>query len=292
MRSVSELYGRHAGGDIYVVGTGTSVRVFPLDFLEGKITIGLNQAWKLFDPQYAITMMPKLNIPEFIEGEPARPGITWISKPSKVIAQCKPAEIELANASFYGFENAGHPSFNSLDEISEMGRVLDWVRQPHPNKLYLWSSISQSAMNLAANMGARNIILVGCDNAPLAENHHAHDQHTMWRNEAPEARYMQYYEGVAEVRAALRERGVNVISATPFVKLDGAELDFRRLCRELDKQDFIANIDVARGITLWDENKRFARLATYVAAKNARAAVHKVRALVASSANQKPLNKV
>jgi hypothetical protein len=280
MRSVSELYGRHAGADIYVVGTGTSVRVFPLDFLKGKITIALNQAWKLFDPLYAITMMPKLNIPEFIEGEQARPAILWISKPSKVAAQCTPAEIELANTRFYGFENDGHASFNSLDEISDTGRVLDWVRTPHPDKLYLWTSISQSAMNLAANMGARNIILVGCDNAALAENHHAHGQHTMWRNEAPDGRYMQYYEGVAEVRAALRKRGVNVISATPFVKLDGAELDFRRLCRELEKPDFIANVDIARGNTLWDENMRFVRLATYVAAKNARAAVRKVRAVV------------
>ena len=80
-----------------------------------------------------------------------------------------------------------------------------------------------------------------------------------------------------------------MISATPFVKLDGAGLDFRRLCRELDKQDFIANVDIAPGNTLWDENKRFACLASYVAAKNERATV---RALLAFSANQKPLSKV
>ena len=42
--------------------------------------------------------------------------------------------------------------------------------------LYQWSSISQTAVNLAANMGAKNVILVGCDNCALLDNHHAHAQ--------------------------------------------------------------------------------------------------------------------
>ena len=69
MRSIEELYGRHPGSDIYVVGTGASLRVFPLAFLENKITIGLNMAWKVAPVQYSITIRPELNIPEFM-GEP------------------------------------------------------------------------------------------------------------------------------------------------------------------------------------------------------------------------------
>lgn len=268
MRSISELYNRHQGADIYVVGTGASLRVFPLEFLDDKITIGLNQAWKVLDTRYAITMMPKLNIPEFISGEIPRSQITWITKPSKIKTQCTPGEISHAEANFYGFENDGLVSLNGLDEVSDTGRNLDWVRHPHPNKLYLWTSISQSAMNLAANMGARNIILVGCDNAALGENHHAHDQHTMWRGEEPKVRYMQYYHGVAEVRGALRERRANVVSLSPFVKLDGAELDFQRLCRELDKQTTIINANIERGTTIGDENMRYARLTVYILRKN------------------------
>lgn len=279
MRSVSELYNRHQGADIYVVGTGTSLRVFPLNFFEDKITIGLNQAWKVFDTRYAITMMPKLNIPEFMAGEAPKPHITWITKPSKVKAQCTPQEVAHAEANFYGFENDGNVSLTGLEEISEAGRNLDWVRTPNPNKLYLWTSISQSAMNLAANMGARNIILVGCDNAPLGENHHAHAQHTMWRGTQPEVRYMQYYEGVAEVRAALRERGTNVVSLTPFVKLDGAELDFQRLCGELDKRTTIVNPDIERGNTIGSENRRYARLTAYILRRNLAYALRKVKLL-------------
>jgi hypothetical protein len=271
MRSISEFYGRHPGADIYVVGTGTSLRVFPLDFLADKITIGLNQAWKVASTKYAITIMPKLNIPEFMEGEASRPEITWFTKPSKLRAQCTPEEVQYAEATFYGYENdGGRISITGLDDPNESGRVLDWVRKPHPQKLYLWTSISQSAMNLAANMGARNIILVGCDNASLGDNHHAHNQHTQWKGEPPDVRYMQYYEGSVEVRAALRERGVNVVSLTPFMKLDAPELDFNRLCQELGQETTIHNVDLPRGNSLRDDNIRYGKLTRYIIRKNYR----------------------
>jgi hypothetical protein len=270
MKLVSELYGRHQGADIYVVGTGTSLRVFPLDFFQGKITIGLNQAWKVVPTTYGITMMPKINIPDFMDGEQASPGTTWITKATKVREQCSEPEIAYAEANFYGFENQGKASLTGLDEPSETGRMLEWVRTPHPQNLYLWTSISQTAMNLAANMGARNIILVGCDNAAIGGNHHAHDQHTMWKGEAPDVRYMQYYEGVAEVRAVLRERGVNVVSMNPFVKLDAINLDFDRICEETGREKHIHNQDIARGTTLLQDNVRYLRLTRYILTKNVR----------------------
>ena len=44
MRSVSELYDKHAGEDIYVVGTGPSLRVFPKSFLDGRISLPFSPA--------------------------------------------------------------------------------------------------------------------------------------------------------------------------------------------------------------------------------------------------------
>ena len=270
LKLVSELYGRHERDDIYVVGTGTSLRVFPLSFLEDKITIGLNMAWKLLRVKYAITMVPHLNVPEFLEGESPRPEISWITKMSKVRAACTPEQVGYAHEKFYIFETAGRTSITGLDDPSEAGRVLDWVRKPHPEKLYLWTSISQSAVNLAANMGAKNVILVGCDNCALADDHHAHKQHTMWKGADPEVRYLQYYEGLAEMRAVLRERGVNVISVSPFLKLDDPERDFARLCDELARPQHIHNPDIARGTTLWQDNRRYIKLTQYIIKKNLR----------------------
>jgi hypothetical protein len=110
--------------------------------------------------------------------------------------------------------------------------------------LYLWSSISQPAVNLAAHMGAKNIVLVGCDNAALMGNHHAHDQHTRWLGVEADQRYRDYYEGLAELRIALRAQGVNLVSMSPFLTLGPHEREFVELCDELGVPSFVDNPDI------------------------------------------------
>jgi hypothetical protein len=271
MRKVSELYGRHPGADIYIVGTGTSLRVFPLSLLENKITIGLNLAWQLLPVRYCISMVPHLNFPELL-GKPRLEGPIWITKHLKYKQYATAEQLEWAEREYYFFRTEGRSSYTLLDEPSEAGRVLDWVRQPTEDYLYLWTSISQSAVNLAANMGAKNIILVGCDNAALVDNHHAHNQHTLWKGIDPAQRYMEYYEGLAEMRAVLRHRGVNLVNLNPFLKLDAPDLDFRRLCTELEKPHHIQNEDVFKPYSLRDQNVRFIRLARHALRLNLSAA--------------------
>lgn len=245
MRPVSDLYDRHRGEDIYVVGTGASMRVFPIEFLADKVTIGLNMAWRDAPVRYGITIGPHLNVPEFIAGEDPHPEITWITKADKARAVLTPEQFAHADAHFYRFEADGRPNSQPLEEPTDSGRILDWVRRPTGNFLYQWSSISQTAVNLAANLGAANVILVGCDNCALLDNHHAHVQHTKWLGAEPDRRYAQYYEGLAEVRSALRERGINVISVSPFLKLDAPGADFARLCEELERPALLRGADIS-----------------------------------------------
>jgi hypothetical protein len=244
MKSVEELYGKHPGADVFILGTGASVRVFPLSLLEGRIVLGLNMAWKLWPTQYSITMRPELNVPEFLrEGD--YPKIQWITKPGKLTTPEQEQFVKREAHRFYAFRTDGKVCNLPKDQPSQAGRMLDWVRQPSGPFLYLWSSISQSAMNLAANMGARNIFLISCDNCSLAGNHHAHAQHTFWKGADPDLRYQQYEEGCGEVRQALRQRGVNVVSLTPFLSLRDAEGQFQRLCDELSCPDYIENPDIS-----------------------------------------------
>ena len=245
MQSIEVLYKKYNGQDIYILGTGASVRVFPLDMLQGRTVIGLNMAWKLWPVNFGITMRPELNIPEFMnEGE--YPGIQWITKPNKLTS---PEQVDYVSGHadrFYAFRTDGKKCNLPKDQPSEAGRMLDWVRQPTGQFLYLWSSISQSAMNLAANMGAKNVFLIGCDNSALGGNHHAHAQHTFWKGEDPNVRYRQYEQGCHEVRLALRERGVNVISLTPFMSLSDADRQFTELCDELGRPRYIDNPDITQ----------------------------------------------
>jgi len=245
IHKVSELNGIHVGADIYVIGAGASLRVFPTGYLENKITIGCNMAWRSAPMKYGVTIHPDLNIPEFMPGEKPRPDITWVTKHGKAKLLLTPEQMIHAEKHFYFFESKAKKN-TALDyEPSDAGRMLDWVRKPTGDNLYQWSSISQTAMNLAANMGARTIILIGCDNGSLVGNHHAHLQHTRWKGVEPEHRYKQYYDGVAEVRSALRDRGVDVVSMTPFVSLLEPEMDFRTLCEELDRPELLRGSDFA-----------------------------------------------
>ncbi len=245
MRQVSELYGKHAGDDIYVVGSGASMRVFPPDFLKGRVTIGLNQAWKVAPVRYGITIGPHLNVPEFMPDEAPRPEITWITRRAKAAKVLTEEQFRHADKRFYTFDIRHGQATDSTDWVSDTGRELDYVRRPTGSNLYQWSSISQTAVNLAANMGARTVILVGCDNCSLADNHHGHQQHTKWLGKPPDERYEQYYEGLAEVRTALRQRGVDLLSLTPFVKLDDPTRDFLALCEELDRPPLLAGEDIS-----------------------------------------------
>ena len=279
MKNVSELYNKYPESDIYVVGTGTSFRVFPRSFLESKITIGLNMAWKLLPLKYCITMVPHLNCPEFM-GEKMLPDMTWVTKYDKYKSHATPAQLAYAEANYYFFRTDGKTSFTLLDQPSEGGRVLDWVRCPTDNFLYLWTSISQSAVNLAANMGARNIILVGCDNCALAENHHAHEQHTYWKGEDPNIRYMQYYEGLAEMRSVLQGRGINLVSVSPFLKLDQPGMDFERLCTEQGKPKSVHGHDLTLRPSLRDDNIRLVRLTFQVMMRNYKAVRNRMARLL------------
>jgi hypothetical protein len=247
LRMVSDLYGRHQGEDIFVVGTGPSLRAFPLDVLQGKTVIGCNMAWKVVPVQYGVTIHPDLNMPECMEGEQPRPDIIWVTKHRKTRRLLTPEQFERVRSQFYYFEAEGKPNSQPSDEPNDSGRILDWVRRPTENFLYQWSSISQTACNFAANLGAKTVILVGCDNTSLFDSHHAHQQHTRWKGVDPNHRYRQYYEGLAEVRSALRERGVSLVSMTPFLSLDRPEEDFLRLCGELGKEAHVSGADLPAG---------------------------------------------
>ena len=245
MKWVSELYGRHEGEDIYVVGTGTSARVFPTDFFDGKVTIGLNMGWRVAPATYGVTIHPDLNVPEFMTDEEPRPSITWVVGWPK--AQKLLSEEQLAHGTQHHYYFTYHGQENTEPNPNEPwnhGRILDWLRAPCENQLYVWSSIAQTGVNLAANLGARNVVLVGCDHCSLSGNHHAHAQHTRWKGAEPDHRYGQYYEGMAEVRAVMRKRGVHVLSLTPFLGLDSFRDDFRRLCDELDQPLLIHGEDL------------------------------------------------
>ncbi len=209
---IKGLYGRHRGEDVWVVGTGASMRVFPLAALAGRTTIGLNQAHKYGPMTYSITVHPEL-VQEYESiGRPT---------PTQWIVKRKPpmADLSLDDPRYYVFE-------------TDPGRHQ--ITGFEGDKLYLAHGIHHTAMSLAAKMGARAIFLVGCDMTSLDGEHHGHDQHVRFHGMKPRDVYHEYQAEAAVTRRYIREAlDIPIVSVTPFLGLADIEEDYRTLKREL-----------------------------------------------------------
>jgi len=69
----------------------------------------------------------------------------------------------------------------------------------------------------------------------------------------------------------------NVLSLNSLLKLDAPELDFSRLCLELEKPDSIKNKDIYTPYSRGEQNKRFLRLARATLSLNVKAAKEALR---------------
>ena len=240
VKKVSDLYSEIVEKDVYIVGTGPSFRLYDKSFFHNKIVIGLNKAIDEVDCKYLITIHPDL----VLNNSNVVKNTIFILPQKKTQELLDPALYSQIQDKVYFFEYFGKSNTAGLSDPSNSGRIIDWVLEPTNDNLYVWSSISQTAMNFAANLGYKNIFLVGCDNMAISGNHHNSKQHTRWNGSSSETRYYQYYLGCKEVRNVLIKRGVNVFSLTPFVGLGNLEEDFKSQCEIKNLPHLIQEPDI------------------------------------------------
>jgi hypothetical protein len=214
---IRDLYYRHRGQTIYILGTGPSLRVTPLEILQGAVTIGLNQAWRHHPCTYNLTVHPELL--QDYEREAAGAKRQRGAGPAVWLVKQKPpmASLTLDDPNYYVFRTA--PDLQTV------------TLQPD-DTLYIGEGVQCTAMDLACRMGARAVVLVGCDACSLGGDFHGHDQHVRWLGQTPEAQYALYRKQTALVRKVLRGRGLPVYTLSPFVGVGHADEDYRRLCKE------------------------------------------------------------
>ena len=206
---VAELFDTHVGEDIYVVGTGPSMRYFPASFFEGRVTIGLNQAWKYAPLTYSVTVHPELVV-EYsrLGGRHVHP-TTWVIKAHKA-----PLNLSENDKRWYVFKSAGH-----------RGHEERFMRTRH-NFLYVGRGIQTAGICLAANMGARSVILVGCDMGVLNGAHHGHDQHVRYCGLDPDDVYAEMRRSTDHLRRIVRdELGIPILTLHPFIGLTAASIE-------------------------------------------------------------------
>lgn len=211
---LSDLQNKHEGKEIWIVGTGPSMLVFPTSLLKDKITIGLNQAWKYLPTNYMITVHPEL-YQDYVTANPdpaSRPS-QWIIKKKAPMAY-----LEFDDPEVYVFTTDS--DYKVITSSTE-------------NTLFQANGIQATAIHAAYLMGASAIFLVGCDCCVLNGNHHGHDQHVRYLGLSPVEVFTGYRKSTAVARRTVNSvREVPVVTVSPFIGLDHAEEDMTRLMME------------------------------------------------------------
>lgn len=142
---LSKLFYKHKDEIIYILGTGPSAEFFPFQYLRNKIVIGLNNAYQLYPYcKYNLTIHPELIPKDFHRST----NQVWITKHKDWLSKNYPATLD---RHIYWFKN--NKSIHDYNYLNvEAGETL-----------YVGRGIATGACCLAAKMGARIVVLIGCD---------------------------------------------------------------------------------------------------------------------------------
>lgn len=220
MPLINELWNRHKGGEIYIVGTGPSLRFFPAEFFKGKTTIGLNQAYKTIkNLTYNLTVHSNELIPDNF---PERNQI-WITK-EKGSFQRRRLPQKKKERIFWFVSNSNVKDYSYCKENSAA------IRGAADCGLYVGRGIQTAGLILAARAGARTAFLVGIDCSPIGADHHVTGQSVRFHGLPPMAVYREYYLNTRHIRdIVFNYYGMNVVSLTPYIGLPYYEEDYNHL---------------------------------------------------------------
>lgn len=157
-KSISSLYKKYEGQDIYIFGTGPSLFKVNADDFKDKICLGIN---------YSFEVMPYMDyiFVHVIESYEAIRGVVDNSKlilPKTLVRQhhrdpsknILPQRIETDNPEAFLYP---------IQDPSEKNIENRHVHLAIDSNIFVWSTTTHSAIHIAAYMGAKNIFLIGVD---------------------------------------------------------------------------------------------------------------------------------
>lgn len=188
----------------YIIGGGSSLRKVSFEGLKReRLVVGCNQAYQL-GPEIVKVLL-------FAD-------VAWFHKNVHQLEQMAEAGMKI-----YSVVPRGNP-FNhfNLPWITKLERVDEGLHE-FP-KLGLNYSTGAAAINLALNLGATKIHLLGFDMAPEAETGRTHWHHQYSQNTSAES-FRRFMLGMGAVKRSLPKfaPSAKVINVNPDSKLDAFE---------------------------------------------------------------------
>ncbi len=237
---VSDLYGFDGpcyGRDVYIVGTGPSLRVFPVDFLKDRCCILLNTAHRILPDVGPIAFSNRL---DFLQAKPGlhdecrcdiqivKGRLKWQDSPGP---ERTDNHVRWSDERYHVFSYREPP----WDSFSHFDEVALW-KEPD----FYWNvnkgTVAIFAAQFAALAGAKSVSLIGCDCVELGGRDGGGKEIESLAcaaraNRGPKGmvhHYEQYAAGLNRLAKELRKRfNIPLLHLSPFPGFSREQQQFR-----------------------------------------------------------------
>ena len=209
-----ELRDVYKGQDIYIVGAGPSINLFPLDFLQDKICLALNHVYKSHP---AIAPIALLHHQLY-----AHAGNKVTSPYHELFQNIKYPIVKATGRDRKEEYDPDHPYFYYYDWSHEIRDI--WSLTKDTDRLiYMREGCAlHAALQICWIMGAANVFTIGCDSRTIGGKHYAdydkdnfRDDEVLKRGE--QRNYDAYVYGTLVIQEFLKRKGINVLNLSSIV---------------------------------------------------------------------------
>ena len=153
-KTIQELKDIHKGEDIWVIGAGSSMNFVDSSFFENKICISVNQMYEKFPCEYVVgrDLQVTERWDDTIKDLRNHPTIKFLYSTLHQ-GYGTPNDVPLSD-NFYSFESGVNHDIRGLECIGT-------------DRMVCMRTTLNTCMNLAAHMGAKNIMICGKDEGKI-----------------------------------------------------------------------------------------------------------------------------
>ena len=215
-KTIQELKDIHKGEDIWVIGAGSSMNFVDSSFFENKICISVNQMYEKFPCEYVVgrDLQVTERWDDTIKDLRNHPTIKFLYSTLHQ-GYGTPNDVPLSD-NFYSFESGVNHDIRGLECIGT-------------DRMVAVRTTLNTCMNLAAHMGAKNIMICGKDEGKIDGKLYVDDYvKPHWRDSQNWSGIEHWLYLTSKNTRMIRDRikevyGCNIHSLNPFInfKLEG-----------------------------------------------------------------------
>lgn len=213
MKSILSLKNAHKGEDIYILASGKSVDFYDEDFFDGKVVIGVNQAYKKIWCDYLVRKEVKF-IKESLETESL-----------VIVSEYDSGNLNTGSEKL-NTNKVDHDNLYFFQHLDNLHTKID-TSVFGSDKIVVSFSTITSAIHIAAYMGAKNIILIGHDCGTIDgemtfKGYYDSIKDTPWTDWQQYKAWLKVIENQTKIvkEQVKKHYGANVVSMLPFVSLN------------------------------------------------------------------------